>query len=79
MCIFGGSKPKAPPMPPPVPPPSPAPTIQPTEISPESRESSRRSRLERLRFGLSSTIKAGMSGKGAELSAVPSGQGKLGS
>lgn len=41
---------------------SPTPTIQPSEVSAQSAEQARRSRIQKLRSGLASTIKTGPQG-----------------
>lgn len=69
MC-FGG-KPKTPEPPKAIPAPAPAPVITPSEVSPQEKAEGRRKKLERLKYGLSSTIKTsprGIFGTGAELS-----------
>ena len=79
MCLF--SKPKAPePMAPP-PTPAPIPVITPSEVSPQAEAEGRRKRLDRLRFGLASTVKTGprgISGAGADLQAPVTGKTRLG-
>ena len=59
MCF---SSPKAPSAPTPTPPPPPAPIPTPDETSPQSAEENRRSRLDRLRAGLASTIRTSPTG-----------------
>jgi hypothetical protein len=81
MCL--GSlfkKPESPQMPAPLPAPAPAPVPTPSEISPQLAGDARRKQLERLRRGLSSTIKTkGITGAGAELSgANQTGKATLG-
>ena len=84
MCFF--SKPKAPAAPaitqaPPAAP-APKPIVMPSEVSPQTKEETRRKRLDKLRFGLASTIKTsprGITGTGVNLSAPVTGKTTLGS
>lgn len=79
MC-FGG-KPTSPPAISAPPTPAPAPTITPSEVSAQAKNEARQKQLERLRYGLSSTIKTsgrGLVGTGAELSPTGTGKAKLG-
>lgn len=75
---------KAPKMdqPAPTPPPDPAPVPTPDETAPQSAEQSRRSRVNRLRAGIASTIKTsprGVTGTGADLyPSMGGGKTKLG-
>ena len=75
MCL--GSlfkKPETPQMPAPAPAPSPSPVPTPSEVSPQLAGDARRRQLEKLRRGLSSTIKTkGITGSGAELSGANQG------
>ena len=78
MCI---STPKAPEAPKASPPPAPAPVPVPEEVAPQSAESSRTSRLKRLRAGLASTIKTspkGVLGTGEDLYSSMGGKTQLG-
>jgi hypothetical protein len=61
MCM---STPKAPEAPKAVPPPDPAPMPTPDETAPASAESGRKSRLQRMKAGLHSTIKTSPQGTG---------------
>ena len=79
-CFFGGGSKQQAPSPAPIPSPTPVPT--PSEVSPVASDEARRKRLERTRFGLSSTIKSGargITGGGAELNPMyNSSKNKLG-
>lgn len=80
MCLsnlFGGSKSSS--MPAPPPPPAPAPVPTPSEVSPQLAGDARRRQMEKLRRGLSSTIKTkGIVGSGAELQGSLLGKQNLG-
>lgn len=81
MCLGSlFSKPKAPAMPPIPPAPAPTPVPTPSEVSPQMAGDARRKQLERLRRGLSATVKSrGITGGSAELSpAVLQGSRTLG-
>lgn len=74
---------KAPKMPeqqaPPVPAPAPSPT--PSSISAQSADETRRKRLDRIRYGLASTIKTsplGITGSASDLTAMAGGKEKIG-
>lgn len=61
--------------------PDPVPTVTEEQVSTESNEQSRRSRINRLRAGLASTIKTsarGITGTGAELYSSSGRKTKLG-
>lgn len=67
---------------PPQPPPAPAPTILPSSVSAQSAGENRRKQLEKLQYGLASTIKTsgkGILSTGSELQPMGSGKEKLGS
>lgn len=81
MCFSSlfGSKKSDVSMPPPSPAPAPAPVPTPSEVSPQLAGDARRRQLEKLRRGLSSTIKTkGIVGSGAELSPSLLGKQSLG-
>jgi len=84
MCFFSSPKPPPTPIappPPPTPAPPPTPTITPSNVSPQEQAEGRRRKLERLRYGLSSTIKTsarGITGSGADLQSPATGKVKLG-
>lgn len=62
--------------------PDPVPTVTEEEVSTESNEQSRRSRLNRMRAGIASTIKTssrGITGTGADLYNSSGGKKTLGS
>lgn len=80
MCL-GSSKPSAPPpAPAPAPLPPPTPTITPSEVSAQTAGEARRRQVERLRYGMASTIKtrSGMFGSGAQLAGQATGKTTLG-
>ncbi len=79
MCFGGSSKSPAPP-----PPPAPAPVPTPEQASPNAGNDARQAMLQRMRFGLVSTIKTsprGITGSGPDLTAsgmYNAGKTKLG-
>ncbi len=78
MC-FGS--PKAPSAPPPPPTPPPTPVITPSESSQQNAGDARKKQLDRLRYGLASTIKTkptGVFGTGAQLTPQATGKTTLG-
>ena len=77
MCL-GSSKPPA--APPPVPAPAPMPTIIPSEVSAQTAGDARKRQIEKLRYGMASTIKnrGGMFGSGAQLAGQQTGKTTLG-
>lgn len=78
MCTSLFSKPKTPDIPAPAPV-APAPVPTPSEVSPQMAGDARRRQMEKLRRGLSSTIKnKGIVGGGAELAPSLMGKQSLG-
>lgn len=80
MC-FGGGKIEQPPMVSAPPAPAPAPTILPSSVSAQAAGETRRKQLERLQYGIASTIKTspkGILGTGPDLQASGTGKDKLG-